>query len=201
MPITFNCTCGKALRVKDELAGKRIRCPVCNATPTVPAAEPQFEVVEEEPPPRPVARPAAKPVARAAPVEDDEDEPRPAKAKKKKADEDDEPDEDEKPKKKSAAKWKKGDDRDDEDEDRPRKKKKKRRPARSESGNSGNRSGYLIGGVVCVLLGLGIAYLSYNSDARRSTGRMIGGIVMAVFGAISAVRGATGNVPDDDEDE
>lgn len=211
MPVTFQCGCGKTLRVKDELAGKRVKCPACGGVAAVPAAEPEFDVVEDEPPPR---KPAARPVARPA-RDDDDDEPRPAKGKARKDDGYDLDEDDEKPAKKSAAKWKRkpdddeDDDRprkrrrddDDEDEDRPRKRKKKRRAAEAESGNGGNRAGYIIGGLVCVLIGLGIAYLSYNSDARRSTGRMIGGIVMAVFGGISAIRGFTGAVPDDDEDE
>jgi hypothetical protein len=81
MPITFNCTCGKTLRVKDELAGKRVRCPDCQAI--VNAPEPELEVgipLEDDPPP-------PKPAARPAVVEDEDDEPRPAKAKAKKADE------------------------------------------------------------------------------------------------------------------
>jgi hypothetical protein len=36
MPISLNCDCGRALRVKDELAGRRVRCPVCQAVLTVP---------------------------------------------------------------------------------------------------------------------------------------------------------------------
>ena len=34
--ITFVCECGKSLRVKDEAAGKRVRCPACNRVATVP---------------------------------------------------------------------------------------------------------------------------------------------------------------------
>jgi hypothetical protein len=213
MPITFNCACGKTLRVKDELAGKRVKCPACDAVAAVPAAEPQFEVVEE-PPPKPVSRPLARPAAKPAAVDDEDDEPRP-KAKAKRDDEGyDLEDEDDKPAKKSAAKWKRDEDDedrpkkkrrrdedDDEDDDRPRKKKRRRAAEESGSGNSGNRMGYVIGGLLCVLIGAAIAYFSYNSDARRSTGRMIGGIVMSVAGGISAIRGFTGNVPDDDEED
>lgn len=39
MPIVVRCTCGKALSVKDELAGKRVRCPACKAVLEVPPAE------------------------------------------------------------------------------------------------------------------------------------------------------------------
>lgn len=37
MAIDFTCTCGKKLRVKDELAGKRAKCPNCRQELTIPA--------------------------------------------------------------------------------------------------------------------------------------------------------------------
>lgn len=39
MPIALSCSCGRALNVKDELAGKKIRCPACKDILTVPATE------------------------------------------------------------------------------------------------------------------------------------------------------------------
>jgi hypothetical protein len=51
MPITFSCTCGKSYTVDDALAGKSVRCRVCERLLVVPAVdEPfaDFEVVEEE---------------------------------------------------------------------------------------------------------------------------------------------------------
>ena len=39
MPISITCECGKKLTVKDELAGKRVRCPACQAILTVTAAK------------------------------------------------------------------------------------------------------------------------------------------------------------------
>ncbi len=39
MSIELMCSCGKLLRTKDESAGKRIKCPICSAILTVPAAE------------------------------------------------------------------------------------------------------------------------------------------------------------------
>ncbi|HZU38752.1 MAG TPA: hypothetical protein VFA18_22685 [Gemmataceae bacterium] len=39
MPIPMSCTCGRSFYIKDELAGKRIRCPSCQAILAVPAAE------------------------------------------------------------------------------------------------------------------------------------------------------------------
>lgn len=75
MPITLNCPCGKTLRVPDASAGKRARCPACQAVVTIPTApppeaEPVFEVVEE---PTPAAAPSPaykKPFA----DEDEEDD-------------------------------------------------------------------------------------------------------------------------------
>ncbi|MBM3979520.1 MAG: hypothetical protein FJ304_04405 [Planctomycetes bacterium] len=76
MPIAFDCSCGKTLRVPDEFAGRRAKCPACAAVLTVPLPEPQFEIVEEPPPPPPRAGaarhgelPAPKPV-----VDDDSDD-------------------------------------------------------------------------------------------------------------------------------
>ena len=40
MPIAATCACGKKLQVKDELAGKKVRCPDCKQPLTIPAAKP-----------------------------------------------------------------------------------------------------------------------------------------------------------------
>jgi hypothetical protein len=40
MPMVVSCSCGKQLRVKDELAGKKVRCPGCQAILSVPASAP-----------------------------------------------------------------------------------------------------------------------------------------------------------------
>jgi hypothetical protein len=45
--ITTACACGKEIRVKDELAGKKVRCPSCQAVLIVP----QLDEEEDEPPP------------------------------------------------------------------------------------------------------------------------------------------------------
>lgn len=201
MPITFSCDCGRTLRVQDQFAGKKVKCPGCGGVATAPlAAAPAFEVVEDEPPAKtPLVRPTAKPAAKPA-EEDDfevvEDEKPRKKPYKARADRDEEEDEEEKPRKK-----KRRDYDEDEEDDRPRKKKKKKRKAAAPSGNSSNRIGYIIGGLIGIGLGILIAFLAYNSDSRRSTSRMVGGIAMAVFGGVSVVRGATGAVPDDDESD
>jgi hypothetical protein len=48
MAIPVVCDCGKQTKVKDELAGKRIKCPACQAALTVPAAD---QEVSAGPPP------------------------------------------------------------------------------------------------------------------------------------------------------
>jgi Scramblase len=137
VPISLTCDCGKKLTVKDELAGKRVRCPGCQATLTVaaaksPAAMPKAAVgpqqkngppraaapppVEEEEEERqeeeePEEKPARRPAAQQDP--DEEEQPR---------DEDDDllddmmNDDDESPKKKKP--------KDDEEEEEPVVKKK-----------------------------------------------------------------------------
>jgi hypothetical protein len=150
MPITFTCDCGKQLRVKDELAGKRVKCPACAGGVTVPEPEPEFEVVDEAPPPKPAPRPAPKPAARPAPEPEfevvDDDPPRTGKKEAAYSIDDDE---DEKPARKptlikgtpnTGRRVAEEDDRprsrrrdDDEDDDRPRKRRDEDddRPARS----------------------------------------------------------------------
>jgi hypothetical protein len=66
MSIPVNCACGKALNVKDELGGKKIKCPACAAVLAVPA--PAEEIVEDfdyedEAPAKPAPRAKAAPKA------------------------------------------------------------------------------------------------------------------------------------------
>src|SRR5262245_14196354 len=55
MAIRVECACGKQLSLKDELAGKKVRCPECKAVLQVPAAaaEPGVETAKAKvrPPP------------------------------------------------------------------------------------------------------------------------------------------------------
>ncbi len=90
MAITLNCPCGKTLRVADEHAGKRVRCPSCQQIQMVPKpeAEPIFEVVEEPPPAPEPPRPRARPVS----VDEDGEETGTYGLSGASSDEDDEPD-------------------------------------------------------------------------------------------------------------
>jgi hypothetical protein len=56
MPIALSCACGQRSQVGDELAGRKVRCPVCQAVLDVPAARPAAPV------------PAVPPAARAVPA-------------------------------------------------------------------------------------------------------------------------------------
>jgi hypothetical protein len=43
MPIPLTCACGRSLRIKDDLAGRNIKCPQCGAVLTVPTPDPAAE--------------------------------------------------------------------------------------------------------------------------------------------------------------
>jgi len=62
MPISLVCSnCEKNLKIPDEMAGKKVRCPACKTVLTVPAVEEEEEAVDEdEAPPPPKKKPAAK---------------------------------------------------------------------------------------------------------------------------------------------
>lgn len=213
MPITFNCPCGKSLRVADEHAGKRIKCPGCQAIGTAPKAEPKFEVIEDKPkeqlaaPPAPAKpKPTAKPVAKPAPrdeeddagftVEEDEDEkPKPKKkptfSKGSRKDEDEE--EEDEPKSKKKKKPRRDDDDDDED-DRPR----RRRPSDPDAGK---KIMYLIGGLVLALVGVAVAFWWWQNEphtGRRPYSGYIFGACAVIVGIGTSIKGITGNFGDDE---
>jgi hypothetical protein len=54
MPVSFSCSCGKQLRVPDEYAGRRVKCPGCGEATTVPtngaAAAPKRAPAPQAPP-------------------------------------------------------------------------------------------------------------------------------------------------------
>jgi hypothetical protein len=186
MPITLNCACGKTLRVADEHAGKRVKCPVCNAVITPPAPEPQFEVVEE-PAPAPRAAAKAKPVAKPRDEDTDDEgggyameaaakEPPPPKAKptfRKRADPDDEDGEDERPRRRGSS-------------------------AARGGADAGKRLGYMIGGVFLMGLGGFFTYLGSDGQGRGATKSLIFGILLIIGGLVMVVQGVTGNIPEEE---
>ena len=48
MPIALTCGCGRAMRIKEEYAGRKVRCPDCRGVVTVPepTAPPQIDELE-----------------------------------------------------------------------------------------------------------------------------------------------------------
>src|SRR5437762_140097 len=61
MPIVLTCDCGRRLRIKDELAGRKVRCPQCSGILLVamPAAAPD-PVEDSLPEPEAEPHPAEK---------------------------------------------------------------------------------------------------------------------------------------------
>jgi len=71
MPIPVQCNCGRSFRAKDELAGRKARCPNCSTVLTIPQPEPPPETedevsqallddsTEDAPPARPRTKPAS----------------------------------------------------------------------------------------------------------------------------------------------
>ena len=50
MPITMTCSgCGKSFRLRDEMAGRKVRCPECEAIQVVPAPSPEEVTFELQP--------------------------------------------------------------------------------------------------------------------------------------------------------
>lgn len=67
MPISVPCQCGKTLNVRDELAGKAVKCPACQKILQVPASKITAAAAQPaKAAPRP-ATPVAKPVAKPSP--------------------------------------------------------------------------------------------------------------------------------------
>ena len=52
MPISMNCHCGKRLKAREALAGKRCRCPACGNEVTVPLETPVEQLTSKDAPPR-----------------------------------------------------------------------------------------------------------------------------------------------------
>src|SRR4051794_27375237 len=70
MAIQVSCQCGKQLRVKDEYAGRKGKCPACGGVIQIPAAEPDLFDLKDEPAvaPKKVAPPPPRPSPVSAPM-------------------------------------------------------------------------------------------------------------------------------------
>lgn len=181
MPITLNCACGRTLRVPDAHAGKRAKCPDCQAILPIPKAEPEFEVVEDDEP----QKLAPKPKRAAAVVDDDDDDPKPKKKVRAVVEEDD----DDEPPPKKKKKKRQFDDDDDED-DRPRRK----------GGGAGSDTAmklfHIIGGVLMVAGGIACMVFGHQPEHRRPYRIVILGGCLVFVGIGTIVRGITGNFDD-----
>src|ERR1700738_459893 len=68
MPVLLSCACGKRLRVPDQNAGKKVRCPGCGTVLTVPHPPEETEIIEAEAVPEEVVASPARSVVRPPPV-------------------------------------------------------------------------------------------------------------------------------------
>ncbi len=146
MPIPVTCACGKSLRLKDDLAGKRVRCPGCGGAITVPAPEDEIEGVlpaEDEPRVRTRRDEDGRP-RRLRSEPDEDDRPR-----RRTRDEDEGEDEDEG--RRRSARGRADDDEDEQEEPRP--KKKKRRGSGGGGGGGSGTAAASIGGGILMILG------------------------------------------------
>jgi hypothetical protein len=178
MPIELNCDCGRALRVKDTLAGKKIRCPECQSILKVPSneADPNdlgLEVLPDED----GRQTKASSGARRAAIQTEPPEVRPARRR-------DEEDETPRPRR-----------RDEEDETpRPRRPKRNREIKRGgpsvsfEPGWFGSVNAGVIGGilmmaiaVVWFVVGLAAGYIFFYPP------------ILFVVGIIAIVKGGLGS--------
>jgi len=78
MPITVNCpSCGGAVQARDELAGRKVRCPKCEAVIALPSVLPEAEAIREAAPPPVPSAPPRRAERRSARDDDDwsDDEP------------------------------------------------------------------------------------------------------------------------------
>ena len=192
MAITFSCSCGKMLRVADEHAGKKVKCPQCQQV-SVAEAPPQFEVVEDdEPLPKP--RAVAKAVSKSSDVEvdDDDDDDRPRRKKRRDDDEDDDD-------VRASRKRRRRDDDDDEDE-RPRRKKPrtKKSKKKQQSGAFATEKSIANGGVaigLLVMLGAVVWFVIGFMNDRI----FFYPPILFIVGLVAVIKGMLGIGGDDDE--
>jgi len=184
MPITFDCPCGKTLRVSDEQAGRTARCPVCRAVTAIPTNGPAPATAGGTPPQPPPAE------ADAAAVGGGGGDP---SYKLVRSDarriQDAHLEEQERPRRR---RW------DDEDDraDRPRRRRRAHAlEGRRRSGSAQAR--VAIGGGIAILFGAVILAFAW-SVGGSVIGYVLGGC-LAFGGAAYCVKGLTGSVTEDDD--
>lgn len=168
MPITYDCSCGKTSRYKDEFAGKRTRCSACNTVFTIPGKSAPPQGLKREQPSH--AKQSVRAIKKKAEEDDleviDDDEPPPPKRRRREdSDEmmevvavDDEDEDDDRPRKRRPSR--------DEDEDSaedltliPSKRKKRKKKRKDDSSSVATASilggiGMMVGAVVWFILGI-----------------------------------------------
>src|SRR6266852_5163870 len=77
MAIVFQCGCGKQLQVRDDLAGKKARCPGCGTVLAVPSPRAESARITRKRPEADVARAASRRPDRPARDAEDSDETSP----------------------------------------------------------------------------------------------------------------------------
>ncbi len=177
MPIPLSCSCGRSFNLKDELAGRKVRCPECRTVLAVPNPEPEVDpddlVLEVLPADEPNSLAPRRAAIRAEPPEARPSRPRPRL------------EEDEIPSVRRRS--------DDDPPVRRRRPKLRRESARGpsvtfESGWFGSFNGGVIGGLLMILiagvwfiLGLGFGRIFFYP------------IFLVIAGVVSIVRGISGN--------
>ena len=162
MPIAVSCNCGRDLNLRDELAGKTIRCPNCSGTVQVPYPADVVEDVHAGPPPMPPPRAQKKDRDRDREIDLAPPARRPERPKEKK-----------KKKKKSVYADYYG------NEDRPG-------AVTMEEGWFGSAAAGIGGGIIMLLVGIGVVVLALFFGGFRL---MIWGIILIVISVIALLKG------------
>lgn len=173
MPIQIKCECGKALRVKDEFAGKKVRCPGCSEILLAPPADDAIAPVLAIAPPRKTPPPlkfdeddeqtavTEKPTVKisAQSIDDDEDDSWPAKKR----------------------------DRDDDDDRAARRKRRRRSSADSLHTSPGGTTKEVLAGVGLMIAGVAlfVGPLMFGIFLWYSIALFIAGIMSVVKGALN----------------
>src|SRR5262245_31297750 len=163
MPITLNCGCGKVLRIADEHAGKRVKCPACSTVLSSAPPPPAFEVVEDE------LKQLARPVAKAR-VDDDDDDGGSYDMKKVEKVPD--------PPAMKPSFRKRADDDDEDTRPRRRRGRSARQAGAMAGSDAGKRLGYMVGGTALALIGIVLAYFAWANEWR--TRSLILGIALII---------------------
>ncbi|VTR92193.1 unnamed protein product [Gemmata massiliana] len=186
MPIAFDCACGRHFSVGDAFAGKRTKCPSCNAPLTVPvpettppepshAEDEAYRALLESPDPEPVTTDYS---ARTAPQTDEDGRPKNASPIGKPLST------------KKAAKFTKPS-----AEERAERKERKRREGRPYDPERPRKVLYMIGGVLMIVGGGALCFFSINEGISIRGG--VFGFMLAFGGVGTFFQGVTGDFSDD----